>query len=618
MARQSSCPQRPTSAPPARLAPTGAKRPLSAGPARPASAGPARPASAGPVRPASAGPARRDEGVRATPSAHFRPGSGRAAERATHQRMVDQETLEEDLRQLRKQLWTLQKQNATRRHQLLSAEKENVRLDKLVLEILSAVKVHPQEASRMEMARQNLQLLVEAKKKAGELRALVGERQMTIRSINKELKATRVAELQQLVHSARLEVNVQKKSWESYKSTHTFVESKKYSEKCQQLQQELVRLETELGATYSKHELLRETCDCAVTRISHNRKRVEEAQAEINEVTRLENKGIEESSDHKFDLIEEEHAKLTATMERKCAVLRQLRFQQIEELDKLQNNQSRVEIKALHPEFEITKDPQTWQLLLGLRHCARAIVRLPPEDMLTDRAVRNILKAELPGIRAGSMIDGLHPLLIDKSGRMIKWLDLCVSIHGPFLSNPRGPLVKENAIIEAMEALAERCKELRVPESLIKDTLRHPVPMALLYVERLGLDSVYHDTLRCVLYTQGPSVIVRYLPTWRVFTIEDDVSLARRFLKQEIPTPAHSVDQAARTDSDKGIATQRFRDNDIARLPNTFSEAERARITYLFAQPDTKRIDVKLPIPKVSRAKLAELTYHRIAVPDDG
>jgi len=597
-----------------------APRPQSAPPRRPQSASggreaspPRRPQSASGQRDASSGTAQaRVGGAKARPQS-AKPRSalhpsdrdnrpereGRQAPRGSErQQLMDRERLEEDLGHLRRNLWALQKQNAVRRHQLLTAEKENVRLDKLVLELLSAIKVPPKLAYDVEIVKSDLQLLVEAKRKSAELRSTVEEREATIRSINRELKVARVGELQQLIQEAKDELDVQKQSWNAFSETHTFIESKKNREKCERTQREIIRLQSELSAAFSKYEVLREDCERARRTISANKNQITKLQTKAEEVKQKEADALKKVRDPKLDQVEEDHRALTEKLEKKYDILHELQRDQQTLLNKF-DSKRRVEMQTFDPKFEITKDIATWRLLCGLRHCTDPIVRLPPEHLMTDRTARRVIELLLPGQRAGPILDHLNDVLIDDSGRMIRWIDLCVAIHGSFLFQPRGPLIKEAAALEAVMALAEKCSELRVPESLIKETLRAPPHVALAYFGRLGLDPVYHETLRFVLMNQGPSVLARHLPTWRVFSVLDDVALARRLLKRE--DPPH------------------FREHHLAELPCTFTDAERTRLLYLFARPGSvpKALHLELPVAYSSRQRLAEMTYHRIPETDD-
>lgn len=163
----------------------------------------------------------------------------------------------------------------------------------------------------------------------------------------------------------------------------------------------------------------------------------------------------------------------------------------------------------------------------------------------------------------------------------------------------------DSALVDAAAAVAQRCQELRVPESLLKETLRQAPLTALQYIERLSLSRQHYETVATVICTHGPSMLVRQLPVWRVFSVQDDVFLARRFLKSRRPkTAARKASPVEGTLEDINTALQPL---------NTFTDAEKERLSYLFSAPAMKgKFDVTLPATVPNIEDLVELTYGRI------
>lgn len=158
-----------------------------------------------------------------------------------------------------------------------------------------------------------------------------------------------------------------------------------------------------------------------------------------------------------------------------------------------------------------------------------------------------------------------------------------------------------------------RSKELRVPESLIKETLRQMTPTCLQYLERLSLSKQHFETLSTILYIFGAEVIATVLPMWRTFSAEDDISLAYRFLLRHTPPfPQHSPSKAERNWEETDADTVTLNNAALHSL-NTFTDAEKERLCYLLAPPGSAGFSLTIPKGKVTRDQVEQWTHGRIA-----
>jgi len=122
---------------------------------------------------------------------------------ASRVKALDREALQQIVAQLKVQVSELKADHTELKTSVRSKEKDSFRKDRLLQELLATALPAPLAQQDMDRAQEELQLLLQHKKRAFELRAQVEDREQTVQGIEQELRSNRTVQLQLDIDSLR-------------------------------------------------------------------------------------------------------------------------------------------------------------------------------------------------------------------------------------------------------------------------------------------------------------------------------------------------------------------------------------------------------------------------------
>lgn len=169
---------------------------------------------------------------------------------------ADEESLREEQARLRTQLAALRREGAEAKERLRAAERDSARKDKLLQELLAAAKCGtgvPAEA--LDQLREDLQALLQVKRRSQDARQQLDEKELKILSIQQELKSTSLLDMEEDVAAAKMECKAKATEWAEANSgadTHCFAESQQHQKAARHLFQKIVDVENEISKSQQR------------------------------------------------------------------------------------------------------------------------------------------------------------------------------------------------------------------------------------------------------------------------------------------------------------------------------------------------------------------------------
>lgn len=167
-------------------------------------------------------------------------------------RRLDEESMKEELVQLKNQLVLVRREGKEVRERLRVAEKESLKKDKLLQELLATAKSGngvPGEA--LDQLREDVQALLQAKRKAQEVRQVLEEKEQKCLMLQQELRTTNVLEMEEDVTKAKAEAKTQASEWAKAnslgKETSCFTQSQQHQQAAKALVAKITEVESEIS-----------------------------------------------------------------------------------------------------------------------------------------------------------------------------------------------------------------------------------------------------------------------------------------------------------------------------------------------------------------------------------
>mmetsp|Transcript_88079 Transcript_88079/g.161558 ORF Transcript_88079/g.161558 Transcript_88079/m.161558 type:complete len:799 (+) Transcript_88079:33-2429(+) len=484
---------------------------------------------------------------------------------------ADEESLLEEEGHLRRQVATLRKESAEVKERLKMGERESLRKDKLLQELLTTTQSSSSvRGEALDEVREDIQALLQFKRRAQEARQVLEEKEQKIFGIQQELRGIRILEMEEDVASAKMEAKAKANAWAEAnagdKDTHCFVTSRGHQLTGKTLVTKIT--EAENSASSSQRRL---------ATLQDERTRLEKAvQDHGDQILKLEAKRtqIQQQKDEcegrleSLSEVAEQHARLRLECdaryeEAKAKVSRQ----QEEELARalrpggaaassMHKRFWEVNKKILEPGFQpVRHDPSAGALLWRLRRAVEAPASdhgqkglrsawelLDAQDSDRDGCVN---AAELTQVFhrlrvAGGDVGGVNRLIsamddaLVKSGTLVPVVDLVLAL--PLQPPPSGPA--EADLESAVEALAWACKRRRMSEQELRRRIGGWVETSSANLEdealrlcvELGLSNQVAHLLGRGLEARREQ-FARLLPSWRSFTPKVAAATLARFVR---------------------------------------------------------------------------------------
>lgn len=172
---------------------------------------------------------------------------------------ADEESLREDLARLKSQYAAVRREGAEVRELLRSAERDSMRKDKLLQELLSAAKGGPGVLGEvLDHLKEDLQALLRAKRTAHEVRQQLDEKEAKIAAIQQELRSTNLEELEAAVALAKAEAKEKAEEWAKVNAGREdppcYAEATRLQRDCQEICQQILDAENE--TTFVQRQLV--------------------------------------------------------------------------------------------------------------------------------------------------------------------------------------------------------------------------------------------------------------------------------------------------------------------------------------------------------------------------
>lgn len=481
---------------------------------------------------------------------------------------VDDETFKMRAKQMKQNLVQLQQQNADLKEQLYNAERDAFRKDKLLQELLATAKpgtgVPPEGLDRI---REDLNFMLQHKKRAQELRAQIDERDQTVQAIQNELKASRIYDMEEQVTRAKKEAKLKASEWaqkcEEGADSQLFTSVQQHQATAKKLHQKVVQLENELTGKLQRQCLLKEEQDRlheTSKEFESNVERLETKRAEIASKKQEEEKKVKD-----IEQLEREHRQLTETCDAKFDELQRLQHEaRIKDTSTGKASGSGNDAFFVSKRLFACKGPLKegvpisgeasrllWRLKYATEDGFSLTSALQAEDVDKDGFVtapeltRVFARARVVGITQEA-IQRLVAALDEGVVRDGKVSSLDLSLALPCMVQPESA-VPESDLRQAIEDIVWACRRSGRSEQEFKSQLltaltsgRDLLLEGAELCSQLGVDgraqAAFGDGLD--LYR---SKLALMMPTWRSMTRRNGAVLVWRFLRDLNRQPADTV-----------------------------------------------------------------------------
>mmetsp|Transcript_49334 Transcript_49334/g.127262 ORF Transcript_49334/g.127262 Transcript_49334/m.127262 type:complete len:731 (-) Transcript_49334:91-2283(-) len=463
----------------------------------------------------------------------------------------DEETLREENSHLRAVLVALRREGSDMRERLTNAEEKSNSKDKRLQELLTCAKGGSGVSGEvLDQLREDLQLLLQVKKRNQEARLHLEDKEQKLAAIQHELKVTDAASMHEDVRAAKDEAKAKAKKYAEM-SGGQGGPAKKLLDAIADIESAVTKVQREIASLEDKYDDMRD-----------------EEGRQDNQITLLRNKRQEVQKQaeqwrmavERLDDLTDQHEQLTCEVQEKSEKVKQLRSQGQAErpAPSAQSSSSGCKVneqlltKAYHPVSggeDARANALLWQFRRALEAAGSSGIDIlntqdsDSDGRLTATELSNALnRLHVPDASreaVEAMLRVLDPALV--TNKTIAIVELVLSL--PLVQPPPGPT--DAQLSDALEKLAWsfelRHHALR-KTSASQGTLRGRlagllaesgggIPQAAVKLcEELGLPEL-GATLGQALEARGEAVVA-FLPSWRSLSGMGRLSLLLRFVRE--------------------------------------------------------------------------------------
>lgn len=575
-----------------------------------------RPKSAPLRRPQSAGPGGRHVvGQQQQHPVMPKQAHGSHQKLSGNEHRQDEESLRENLAQMRRSVHVLKEENKDLRGRLLKNEKDAFRKDKLLQELLDKARGGPGvSGEHLDQVREDLAVLLQYKRRAMDQKAQLEERDQTIAAIERELKVTRVTDLEEEILAAKQTAKAKARQWaERHQDTHCQATSAKYQKEARKLVQNTEQLENEVTQMVQRQAVLREEQERLTKETKENEKQISTMKRKTAELVERQQETAQKLEE--LRQVPEEHEALS----RQCdALYEELQhLQRDEQVERRKQNLNKPQpgkfgsgepgsggwlvAEALFAQDFCVLPPEalngpSHRLLWRLKHVSgRVLTEFVRCDENSDGLVTQgqLLKAlkhlRISNAHKESVItlwESLHPGL-KRENNQLSYLDLVFGLQR--LVQPAAQFPLAELTERALPALVKSCRKARVSEAEFKGRLIglcdpstgpsfHHEASDLLATQ-LGLPAPLAEVIIDYLdLLRGDFVL--HLPMWSTLDKSEASMLLETFFK--------AAQKADFSDRMIGLTPERFLEVLHEKLPpaamGIYSSEELEQITLLLGE----------------------------------
>lgn len=518
---------------------------------------------------------------------------------------------------MRRSVHMLKEESKELRGRLRNSEKDAFRKDKLLQEILDKARGGPGvSGEHLDQIREDLAVLLQYKRRAQDQKAQLEERDQTIAAIERELKVTRVIDLEEEIVAAKQTARAKARLWaERHADTHCHASSEKYQKEARKLIQQKEQLECEVTGMVQRQSLCREQHERLVKQAEENARQIGTMKRKTAELAERREETVQKLEE--LVAVPEQHEELSRECDAMYEELQHL--QRDEQLERRRQNMSKPQpgmfgsgkrdsggwtvAEAFFAEEDFCPlqidalESPSHRLLWRLRHVSCGVLEElgkcdeNEDGLLTQgQLLKGFKHLRIAGSHKESILalwEALHPCL-KRDYNQLSYVELYLGLQRLPRPSANAPLAELQE--SALPALVSACRRSKVSEAEFKGRL-------------LGLldpstgPSFQHEAVDLCAQLGVPAhaveVIVDYIDLWRAeFALS--LPMWSTYSDGEASTLLDNLFKMLREAGDCwadqmiGLTPDRFRDALCEKLPpdamEVFSSDEVDHIVFLLGE----------------------------------